>query len=104
MTMLMVYHFCVNLRILLVSYPELRISPSKYAHPFEIVFLGFATVIGPTIRGPHLFTCSLWMALRVLETVDAHYGYDFPLSLSKVLPIYGGHDFGLCLAIFADFA
>ncbi|CAN6471647.1 unnamed protein product [Victoria cruziana] len=66
---------------------------SEYAHPFEIGLLGFATVIGPAITGPHLFTYWLWMSLRVLETVEAHCGYDFPFSLSKVLPIYGGADF-----------
>ncbi|KAK7822716.1 methylsterol monooxygenase 2-1 [Quercus suber] len=27
---------------------------SKYAHPAEILFLGFATIVGPAIIGPHL--------------------------------------------------
>lgn len=63
---------------------------SEYAHPAEILFLGFATIIGPAITGPHLFTLWLWMVLRVLETVEAHCGYHFPWSLSNLLPLYGG--------------
>lgn len=63
---------------------------SEYAHPAEILFLGFATIVGPAITGPHLITLWLWMVLRVLETVEAHCGYHFPWSLSNFLPLYGG--------------
>lgn len=66
---------------------------SEYAHPAEILFLGFATVVGPALTGPHLFTLWLWMVLRVLETVEAHSGYHFPWSPSNFLPLYGGSDF-----------
>ncbi|KAG2673339.1 hypothetical protein I3843_13G074100 [Carya illinoinensis] len=66
---------------------------SEYAHPAEILFLGFATIFGPAITGPHLITLWLWMVLRVLETVEAHCGYHFPWSLSNFLPLYGGSDF-----------
>jgi len=64
---------------------------SEYAHPLEILFLGFATIFGPAITGPHLLTLWVWMTVRVLETVEAHCGYDFPWSLSRFLPIYGGY-------------
>lgn len=63
---------------------------SEYAHPAEILFLGFATVIGPAITGPHLITLYLWISLRILETVEAHSGYHFPWSPSNFLPLYGG--------------
>ncbi|KAB5520357.1 hypothetical protein DKX38_024676 [Salix brachista] len=66
---------------------------SEYAHPAEILFLGFATIVGPAITGPHLVTLWLWMVLRVLETVEAHCGYHFPWSLSNFLPLYGGANF-----------
>ncbi|KAE9461093.1 hypothetical protein C3L33_07030, partial [Rhododendron williamsianum] len=66
---------------------------SEYAHPAEILFLGFATIVGPAITGPHLITLWLWMVVRVLETVEAHCGYHFPWSLSNFLPLYGGADF-----------
>lgn len=64
---------------------------SEYAHPAEILFLGFATIFGPAITGPHLLTLWIWMSLRVIETVEAHCGYDFPWSLSRYMPIYGGY-------------
>eukprot|EP00897_Mesotaenium_endlicherianum_P001631 jgi/Mesen1/1496/ME000132S00437 len=66
---------------------------SEYAHPLEILFLGFATILGPAITGPHLLTLWLWMSIRVLETVEAHSGYDFPWSPSNFLPLYGGAHF-----------
>lgn len=66
---------------------------SEYAHPAEILFLGFATIIGPAITGPHLLTLWLWMSVRVLETVEAHCGYHFPWSPSNFLPLYGGAEF-----------
>eukprot|EP00245_Coleochaete_scutata_P005211 TRINITY_DN18583_c0_g2_i1.p1 TRINITY_DN18583_c0_g2~~TRINITY_DN18583_c0_g2_i1.p1 ORF type:complete len:290 (-),score=54.70 TRINITY_DN18583_c0_g2_i1:772-1599(-) len=66
---------------------------SEYAHPAEILFLGFATILGPAITGPHLFTLWLWMSVRVIETVEAHSGYDFPWSFAKFFPLYGGADF-----------
>ncbi|CAD5319842.1 unnamed protein product [Arabidopsis thaliana] len=66
---------------------------SEYAHPAEILFLGFATIVGPALTGPHLITLWLWMMLRVIETVEAHCGYHFPWSPSNFLPLYGGADF-----------
>ncbi|KMZ66697.1 C-4 methylsterol oxidase [Zostera marina] len=66
---------------------------SEYAHPAEILFLGFATILGPALTGPHLFTLWLWMVVRVMETVEAHCGYDFPWSPSKFIPLYGGAEF-----------
>ncbi|XP_057772404.1 methylsterol monooxygenase 2-2-like [Salvia miltiorrhiza] len=150
-TRLLLYHFCVNLPVMILSYPVFRFMgmrstlplpswkvistqilfyfiledfvfywghrilhtkwlykhvhsvhheyatpfglTSEYAHPAEILFLGFATILGPAITGPHLVTLWLWMVLRVLETVEAHCGYHFPWSLSNYLPLYGGADF-----------
>ncbi|KAG6534458.1 hypothetical protein ZIOFF_008345 [Zingiber officinale] len=66
---------------------------SEYAHPAEILFLGFATILGPALTGPHLFTLWLWVIVRVLETVEAHSGYHFPWSPSNFIPLYGGADF-----------
>nr|VDD08282.1 unnamed protein product [Brassica rapa] len=147
-TRLLLYHFCVNLPLMMASYPVFRAMgmrssfplpswkevsaqilfyfiiedfvfywghrilhskwlyknvhsvhheyatpfglTSEYAHPAEILFLGFATIVGPALTGPHLITLWLWMVLRVLETVEAHCGYHFPWSLSNFLPLYGG--------------
>ncbi|KAK2428413.1 sterol 4-alpha-methyl-oxidase 2-2 [Trifolium repens] len=66
---------------------------SEYAHLAKILFLGFATIFGPAITGPHLITLWLWMVLRVLEIVEAHSGYHFPWSPSNFFPLYGGADF-----------
>eukprot|EP00475_Leptophrys_vorax_P042428 TRINITY_DN80004_c0_g1_i1.p1 TRINITY_DN80004_c0_g1~~TRINITY_DN80004_c0_g1_i1.p1 ORF type:complete len:278 (+),score=8.52 TRINITY_DN80004_c0_g1_i1:56-889(+) len=66
---------------------------SEYAHPLEILFLGFATILGPALTGPHLFTLWLWMSLRIIETIEAHCGYEFPWSPSRFIPFYGGADY-----------
>ncbi|CAI5514411.1 unnamed protein product [Closterium sp. Naga37s-1] len=66
---------------------------SEYAHPAEILFLGFATILGPALTGPHLLTLWLWMSLRVLETVEAHSGFEFPWSPSRFIPLYGGAEY-----------
>ncbi|KAH0454741.1 hypothetical protein IEQ34_016665 [Dendrobium chrysotoxum] len=44
---------------------------SEYAHPAEILFLGFATIVGPALTGPHLFTLWLWMCWRPLKLIVA---------------------------------
>ena len=87
------YCFCISLvydTANLCRYATPFGLTSEYAHPAEILFLGFATVVGPALTGPHLFTLWLWMVLRVLETVEAHSGYHFPWSPSNFLPLYGG--------------
>lgn len=63
---------------------------AEYAHPIEVIFLGTATIIGPLILPPHLFTLYVYLALRCLQTVDCHSGYDFPWGLRKYFPLYGG--------------
>jgi len=46
--------------------------------------------------GNHLAFLWGWMAVRLLETIDVHSGYDIPLNPLHLLPFYGGarfHDF-----------
>lgn len=66
---------------------------AEYAHPFEVMFLGAATLAGPMLVGPHLLTLYIYLALRCVQTVECHSGYDFPWSLNRWLPLYGGADF-----------
>lgn len=66
---------------------------AEYAHPFEVMFLGAATLAGPMIFGPHLFTLYIYLALRCVQTVECHSGYDFPWNLNRWFPLYGGADF-----------
>mmetsp|Transcript_24484 Transcript_24484/g.59563 ORF Transcript_24484/g.59563 Transcript_24484/m.59563 type:complete len:262 (+) Transcript_24484:82-867(+) len=66
---------------------------AEYAHPAEVVFLGIATGIGPLVFGPHLFTLWCYLCVRCFQTVECHSGYDFPWSLNRWVPVYGGADF-----------
>lgn len=66
---------------------------AEYAHPAEVLFLGFATFIGPFLVGPHLLTLYAWLALRCMQTVECHSGYDFPWSVNRWFPLYGGAEF-----------
>lgn len=70
---------------------------AEYAHPIEVMLLGFGTVGIPivycAITGDlHLFTINLWIALRLYQAIDAHSGYEFPWSLHHFLPFWAGAD------------
>lgn len=70
---------------------------SKYAHPIEdIIANTLPTILGPIFMGTHAYVFWLWLFIRLLETIDAHSGYSFPLSPFHALPFQGGaerHDF-----------
>jgi methylsterol monooxygenase len=55
---------------------------AEYAHPLETLILGLGFFIGPLMwtvtRGMHIFTMAVWLAVRLIQTVDAHSGYNFP--------------------------
>ena len=56
---------------------------SQYAHPLETLFLGIGFFVGPLIwvsvtKDLHVITMAFWLAIRLLQVVDAHSGYDFP--------------------------
>lgn len=76
---------------------------AEYAHPVEVMSLGFGTVGFPIIYAYigknypqyhlpvlHLFTITTWIVLRLYQAVDSHSGYDFPWSLHHFLPIWAG--------------
>ncbi|GMM31789.1 hypothetical protein DAMA08_045340 [Martiniozyma asiatica (nom. inval.)] len=70
---------------------------AEYAHPIEVMLLGFGTVGIPILwcyftRNLHLFTISIWITLRLFQAVDAHSGYEFPISLHHFLLIWAGAD------------
>jgi methylsterol monooxygenase len=50
-------------------------------------------MMGPFLLGAHVFTMWIWLFFRVWQTLDVHCGYDFPLSLNRWLPLWGGADF-----------
>uniref|UniRef100_A0A7N0T843 Fatty acid hydroxylase domain-containing protein n=1 Tax=Kalanchoe fedtschenkoi TaxID=63787 RepID=A0A7N0T843_KALFE len=69
---------------------------SPYAHWAEILILGIPSFLGPAIAPCHILTFWLWIALRQMEALETHSGYDFPWSVSKYIPFYGGavhHDY-----------
>ncbi|KAJ1567390.1 C-4 sterol methyl oxidase, partial [Cladochytrium tenue] len=80
---------------------------AEYAHPLEVLFLGLGFFVGPLswallapalapasaparLRQLHVAGVAAWVAVRVILTVDDHSGYDFPWSLHRALPFWGG--------------
>jgi methylsterol monooxygenase len=74
---------------------------AEYAHPAEVMILGIGTIGGPLLycfftQNLHMVTVLIWITLRLLQTIDAHSGYDFPWSLQHIIPFWSGadhHDF-----------
>ncbi|KAK9382589.1 uncharacterized protein V2V93DRAFT_365529 [Kockiozyma suomiensis] len=70
---------------------------AEYASPIEVMVLGLGTVGSPILwcaltHNLHIFTCYLWIVLRLFQAVDAHSGYEFPWSLHHFLPFWAGAD------------
>ncbi|KAI9592514.1 fatty acid hydroxylase superfamily-domain-containing protein [Syncephalis fuscata] len=70
---------------------------AEYAHPIETLVLGMGTIGGPCLwvmatGDLHVMTMFAWIILRLLQTVDAHSGYDFPFSMHRWCPFWGGAD------------
>ncbi|KAL7160288.1 hypothetical protein ABFS83_01G084000 [Erythranthe nasuta] len=66
---------------------------APYAHWAEILILGIPSFLGPAIVPGHMITFWLWIAFRQLEAIETHSGYDFPWTLTKYIPFYGGSDY-----------
>ncbi|XP_006851841.2 methylsterol monooxygenase 1-1 [Amborella trichopoda] len=69
---------------------------APYAHWAEVLILGIPSFVGPALVPCHMVTLWLWIALRQIEAIDTHSGYEFPWSLTKFIPFYGGaehHDY-----------
>ncbi|KAG6547617.1 hypothetical protein Mapa_011066 [Marchantia paleacea] len=66
---------------------------SSYSHVAEMLLLGIPTFLGPAICPGHIITFYIWIALRQLEAIETHSGYDFPFSLTKLIPLYGGAEY-----------
>jgi len=69
---------------------------SEYAHPLEYL-LGnlLPSAVGGKLLGAkvHFITHFLWNALRVMETVDGHCGYEFTWSPFRLLPFSGSSSY-----------
>ncbi|XWS46000.1 hypothetical protein CRYUN_Cryun14cG0027400 [Craigia yunnanensis] len=66
---------------------------APYAHWAEILILGIPTFLGPAMVPCHMITLWLWTFLRQAEAIDTHSGYNFPWSLTKFIPFYGGAEY-----------
>jgi len=66
---------------------------AEYAHPVETMFLGFGTMLGPLLLARHQMTLWVWLIVRVFQTVECHSGYNFPWSLNRWVPLWGGAEF-----------
>lgn len=70
---------------------------AEYAHPLEVLILGMGTIGGPFLlcaftKDLHIVTVYLWIVLRLFQAVDAHSGYDFPISMHNWMPLWAGAD------------
>ncbi|XP_071707519.1 methylsterol monooxygenase 1-1 [Rutidosis leptorrhynchoides] len=66
---------------------------APYAHWAEVLILGIPSFLGPAMVPGHMITFWLWIALRQIEAIETHSGYDFPWTLTKFIPFYGGADY-----------
>ncbi|XP_075522877.1 methylsterol monooxygenase 1-1-like [Primulina tabacum] len=66
---------------------------APYAHWAEILILGIPSFLGPAMVPGHIITFWLWIALRQIEAIETHSGYDFPWTPTKYIPFYGGADY-----------
>ena len=63
---------------------------TQYVHPIELFFTGFFSLVTPIILQCHPLVTWVWTILSIYVSVDAHCGYDFPFSLHRWVPFYGG--------------
>ncbi|XP_044476483.1 methylsterol monooxygenase 1-1-like [Mangifera indica] len=66
---------------------------APYAHWAEVLILGIPSFLGPAIVPGHMITFWLWIALRQIEAIETHSGYDFPWTPTKYIPFYGGAEY-----------
>ncbi|GAB4834276.1 Methylsterol monooxygenase 1-1 [Ancistrocladus abbreviatus] len=66
---------------------------APYAHWAEILILGIPSFLGPAMVPGHMITFWLWIALRQIEAIETHSGYDLPWTPTKYIPFYGGAEY-----------
>jgi len=62
---------------------HVRGHSSEFAHPVEGVANLVAFMLPAIVLGSHLLTFGIWVAIRVVETVEAHSGYAFTSLASR---------------------
>ncbi|KAH7284633.1 hypothetical protein KP509_34G063500 [Ceratopteris richardii] len=66
---------------------------APYAHWLEVLLLGIPSFAGPAFVPGHMVTIWLWFALRQLEAIETHCGFDFPWWPTKLIPFYAGSEY-----------
>ncbi|XP_071693287.1 methylsterol monooxygenase 1-2-like isoform X2 [Rutidosis leptorrhynchoides] len=66
---------------------------TQHAHWVEILVFGIPSFLGPAIVPGHMVTFLLWLALRQVEAVENHSGYDFPWTYKKLIPFSAGAEY-----------
>lgn len=66
---------------------------AEYAHPMETMFLGLGTILGPLLFANHVVEIYIYLFFRLFQTIEAHVGYELPISPSKWLPLWSGAEF-----------
>ncbi|KDO27440.1 hypothetical protein SPRG_07028 [Saprolegnia parasitica CBS 223.65] len=67
-----------------------------YTHPLEEILTTGATMAGPLLVCRHMLPIWIWTTYRLLETIDSHSGFEFPLAPGHLIPILSGtlrHDY-----------
>jgi sterol desaturase/sphingolipid hydroxylase (fatty acid hydroxylase superfamily) len=67
-----------------------------YMHPLEYVITGAVGLVGPIVLGVHVYVLWMWVVLRQWEAAEGHCGYDFPWTITHLIPFNDGahhHDF-----------
>jgi len=41
----------------------------------------------------HIFTVTIWLAYRLIESMDGHSGYDFPWTITHLFPFSAGGNY-----------
>ena len=65
------------------AFRQVRTVSCEYAHPLENLLNLIALYAGPLMLGSALPTLIVWETLRMIETCDAHSGYDFDSVASR---------------------
>lgn len=69
---------------------------SVYAHPLEFITLDSIPLMSSLLilkSRMHIITFTTWLIFRLIETKDAHAGFDFPFSMFKAIPLTTGSPF-----------
>jgi methylsterol monooxygenase len=64
----------------------------SFAVPSFVLIFSLDQILSFT-HGMHLFTLYSWLAVRLMQTIEVHSGYNFPFSFNHWVPFWGGAEF-----------